>query len=230
MKNVYVLIINGLLLLNFTLSGQTDSTRWNVQMWLRGQEVDFSGFNQQARDLGLNQLDDLKLDLGFGMVKIEGRKQMGLGFSFSRVDEQKEHDGSAVFFRQWQLFNQIGYDLVPAERIWLGPLLRYHLQYSRISLSDQSGVQGIGQAIDNEVVHLDRFDVPLDIGISALFFTKAAPSASGLVIGLQGGYSLSLIDTDWKLDNLVSVNGAGTDFRGWYIEVAFGISGFKRSR
>lgn len=228
MRNIYVLITIGLLFLNTVAIGQTDTARYNFQMWLRGQQVDFSGLNQQADDLGLNRLDDLKLDLAFGMVKMEGRKQTGLGFSFSRVDAQNEGNAGELFFRQWQLFGQTGYDFLPSERVWLGPLLRYHMQYSRISISDRAQLQNIGQALNSDVVHLDRFDLPLDIGISALFFTKKEPSEAGIVIGLQGGYSLSLIDADWKLKDLVPVSNVGTDFRGWYIEVAFGLSGLKR--
>ena len=228
MRNIYAWIATGLLFLNIAATGQTDTAQYNFQMWLRGQQVDFSGLNQQAGDLGLNRLEDLKLDLGFGTVKIDGRKQTGLGFSFSRIDAQDDGKAGEFFFRQWQLFGQAGYDLIPAKRVWVGPLLRYHLQYSRISLSEQSQLSNIGQAINNEVVHLDRFDVPLDLGVSALFFTNKEPSEAGIVIGLQGGYSLSLIDADWKLEDLVPVSNVGTDFRGWYIEVTFGLSGAKR--
>ncbi len=227
-RNIYLWITTGLLFLNTVAIGQADTLRYNFQMWLRGQQADFSGLNQQAEDLGLNRLEDLKLDLGFGTVKIDGRKQTGLGFSFSRIDAKDDGNSGEVFFRQWQLFGQAGYDLIPAERFWLGPLLRYHLQYSRISISEQSRLLNIGQAINNEVAHLDRFAVPLDIGVSALFFTNKAPSEAGVVIGLQGGYSLNLIDTDWKLEDLVPVSGIGTDFQGWYIEVTFGLSGAKR--
>ncbi len=218
------IILVSLVALSFSLSAQdkmdktTTMDKKKAEVWLvRGIGVSFQKFESlNSRIAGLPQYEGLKdniwtLSLGSMHVMKNVVSQI-TATAGSTMSGHRDKKSSALRFLSGGF--DLGYDVVPADKIMLYPMVGVGVEaYQALFYKDVSGVNFddvLGSSAVQNNIRSVKFNNVFATYRLGLGFALKSPKGCG-TIGIQAGYTGSFKDKSWKSSENQSLNGAPVD-------------------
>lgn len=175
----------------------------------------FDGLNSRiANQPQYNPIKDYAFTLGLGWMKEMNRVVSDMGFTVGSSMTRKRDEQSSTI-RHIGFNANMGYDVLPSEKITLYPLVGLGVQsYQAVFYRDNSGVDFddvLGSPTVRNAIEPVKFNNKFFVyraGIGVAFKSPKYPSSS---IGLQAGYTGSFKRHDWKSSAGQSLDNAPDD-------------------
>lgn len=188
------------------------------------QQLDFGGFNEQAKALGYPALEEQMVDISGGWTQHKGAWKTHFAFMIGINQNFTGGNGPETKYQHAGFLWSTSYNFLRPSGAWfIGPEVQILLRGEQMVLSSQDQAANIGSAIDTEYTKLTRFGGPVDVGLNFHRAIKFSPNKPNfMVVGLRTGYRLDT-DTSWQLDQAVDIRESGINPGGFYAGLLIGV-------
>lgn len=229
LKSITILIILAFFIsIGDVVSEEADSTKvFRGYGMIGGTSFDIDPLNSRLKTKGYTEFSDEFFSIGGGFFrKASGRVLVGVeghllvGEEKSSVISSKSYSSSAI---GGYGFLNTGYLMVENDFLDLYPVLGIGIGGIHIKIGQSS----FDDILDNPqgAANLNTFSFLLNFALGADYKIKLPENGTGesfLVIGLRGGYALSLYDSGWFMDEFSLAGDPEGGISGPYLRLTIG--------
>jgi len=197
-------------------------------------KMDLGSLNSEMGARGFERFEEgLFWTGGSGYAVINDRLVIG-GSGAGATQAVQSSLYKATLALGYGMFN-VGYIVFSRGNLRVFPTFGFGGQGVNLSITARETAPSFEEILDDprREVGVSRGGFLCDLGLGADLFLPLGGDESGrggLLIGLRGGYTLSLFRSDWKMGDLDVVGGPDLELSGPYIRMLIGGMGMGKSK